>query len=456
MSLPFRAASIRRLAGGPIILGLVILSSSAIYAQHGNHGFRQAVGGVVVDGQGVLRKAGSVEMAGLRELRVEVLQGLPDDLKQSTNLRFVSLRRLNDEIAKRRELIKMPMVTPEMEYLGGLTRIKYVFVYPEEHDIVLAGPAEAIKCDAQGNMVGAVSGAPTLTLTNLLMALRTARSAARNPITCSIDPTPEGIQALQRFLRTQSTFGPNTVAGVERAMGLQKITVTGVPPRSEFARTLVAADFQMKRLGMAIDRSPLKAVPSYLSLLSSTSTGLQSATPRWWMAPNYEPLHKDPEGLAWELRGPGVRVMTEDAFITETGAKPNGKASRAATLWAERMTENFDALSKHFPIFGDLRNAMDMAVIGALLVKENLPGKAGLEMPLLMNDDGVAIEQEFPVPQKVNTIGSVIKKGRRYIISASGGVDLNSWQVVQKIESDTALTPIRKKSAYGGGKWWWD
>ena len=32
-----------------------------------------------------------------------------------------------------------------MRYLAGLQHIQYVFVYPDQHDIVLAGPAKVGK-----------------------------------------------------------------------------------------------------------------------------------------------------------------------------------------------------------------------------------------------------------------------------------------------------------------------
>ena len=41
--------------------------------------------------------------------------------------------------------------------------------------------------------------------------------------------------------------------------------------------------------------------------------------PRWWLAPKYEPLRRDNDGLAWELRGQGVRCLTEQDFLDSDG-----------------------------------------------------------------------------------------------------------------------------------------
>ena len=104
--------------------------------------------------------------------------------------------------------------------------------------------------------------------------------------------------------------------------------------------------------------------------------------PRWWLAPNYEPLRRDADGLAWELRGQGVQCMTEQEFLNDAGQKQkSGKADPTAQKWADTFTEKFDELAREDSSFGQLRNVMDLAVVGALLVKERLLESSGLEMP---------------------------------------------------------------------------
>ena len=62
--------------------------------------------------------------------------------------------------------------------------------------------------------------------------------------------------------------------------------------------------------------------------------------PRWWLAPNYEPLRRDTDGLAWELRGQGVRCLTEQDFVDSAGQKQHsGKADATAQKWADTFTE---------------------------------------------------------------------------------------------------------------------
>ncbi len=443
-------------------LGLSLVIAGYSYAGVSNFGSQ--VGGVAVDASGALSNA---TVDGTRELikaRAEFLERVNEDVNQASPLRKVSLKKLETTLRKRQAAAQMPLVTEDMRYLAGLTRIKYVFVYPEENDIILVGPAEPLKLTDDGAVVGADSGLPVLHIDHLLMALRTGRSAAQNPITCSIDPSPEGIQALQAFLNSRPAMNPSTVQRVEQLMGPQRITITGVSPESYFARVMVAADYRMKRLAMGMDRvSSRVGLPSYLQMMTVSSSGLQNATPRWWLAPHYETLVRDPEGLSWEFRGQGVKCLTEDSFVAEAnGVRSTGKSSATAEKWANLMTEKYEALSVEYPIFGELRNLMDLAVVGALIAKEGMLQKANLQLPILMGTEKVIeVDNDLPAPKTVATQASVLKKGRNWIISASGGVEISSWHVADKNttaegKARETLAQARNDTMPPADNWWWD
>ena len=78
-----------------------------------------------------------------------------------------------------------------MKHLAGLTRIEYVFYYPETQDIVIAGPAEAWIATSGNRVIGVESGQPVLELQDLIVALRTfPPNQNSNPLVyCSIDAT---------------------------------------------------------------------------------------------------------------------------------------------------------------------------------------------------------------------------------------------------------------------------
>ena len=99
----------------------------------------QQVGGVSIDAKGVVTKVRVDELSELQRVRQQAFQPVPGDLKALT-LRKISLRQLEAAIAEHRK--NGTPLTDDMRYLAGLQRIQYVFVYPEQNDIVLAGPGE--------------------------------------------------------------------------------------------------------------------------------------------------------------------------------------------------------------------------------------------------------------------------------------------------------------------------
>lgn len=418
-----------------------------------------AVGGVLIDAGGVLVNAEVDKMNLLRDLRAKALQEIPADLSRPSKQRKISLRFLAAALADQQQ-IGGPL-PDEIKYLAGMQRIQYVFVYPDRNDIVLVGYGEGWKVGPTGEVVGVTTGQPVLLLDDLVVAMRTAHDASQGGLSCSIDPTAEGLKRLQTALKGQKTIGANpqaTIHGIEQELGPQTITVTGVPATSHFARVMVAADYRMKRLAMNLDPAPIAGLPSYLEMMNAGgSRGLSTMLPRWWLAANYDPLLTDGEGLAWELRGTGVKAMTEDDFLATNGdRKHSGKASPKAQKWADNMTAKYGELSQHDSIFGQLRNCMDLAVVAALISKEELGTRASCDLGLLASATGLTLDQ-FAAPKQVDSKASFIKKGSNWIISASGGVLIHSWGIADKKEKSDSLAPIRERALAASGKrWWWD
>jgi len=417
---------------------------------------RRSVGGINIDTAGLLSNAQVDDTGKLHQVMADSLQDVPADMQQMTETRKVSLRRLEETIGKCIDAGKP--LPDEVKYLAGLQQIRYVLVYPEQRDIVLVGPGEGWKVDAHGAIVGLTTGRPVMLLEDLLVALRSARGAARNPISCSIDPTSEGINRLRSHVRKLRTIGnpQQTAAGIAKVLGPQQVSFTGVADTTHFARVLVAADYRMKRLAMAFEPAPVKGMPNFLAMMKSTRVGMSNMLPRWWLEPDYEPLLRSEDGLAWELRGASVKTMTEEDFVEASGdRKRTGRVNPVAKKWADNMTEKFDELAVADPIFGQMRNCMELAIVSALITKEGLMQKAGHSMPLLM--DAAKVEPgEYPAPKQIPSQASVMKQGSNWIISASGGVALNSWSIADKTETGSQPAKIRAAAVAKTKNWWWN
>ncbi len=415
-----------------------------------------AVGGVSIDARGVV-SVSTVEAHGrLREARQRALMPIDSDVTAVSRLRKISLRRLIAAIGKLRA--ERQPIDDTLQNLAGLTRAEYVFAYPEQQDIVLAGPAEGWRVDGEGNVVGRASGQPVLQLDDLIVALRTATAATSGRgISCSIDPTDEGLSRLKPLLK-DAIASESLVRRLEQALGAQQITVTGVPTGSHFAHVMVAADFRLKRLGMNFEKAPIEGLPSYMELLAvRTAPRPKNAMPRWWLAPHYEPLTKDEAGLAWQLSGAGVKVMTEDGYLGSSGAVVNaGREDPLAKKWADAFTSHYAELAKRIPVFAELRNCIDLAVIAALLVKEDLAAKAGCDFSLLLDDRRIGIA-EYATPKTIDSRASLVRKGRDWIISLSGGVQVDSWSALDRTETAAELSQTRSVArATDTDRWWWD
>jgi hypothetical protein len=432
-----------------LVSSAFVESGSAQFVRNG------AVGGVLVDGNGVIAHPNVGDFRQLQAAWQAGMQPVPADLAAAVELRYVSLRNLEAEAA--RALDAGAPLPDAVRCLAGLQRVRYILVYPDQKDIVLAGPAEGWRVNDLGSVVGKASGRPTLMLDDLLVALRVADSSRGSGISCSIDPQQDNLQRMEETSRqlSQTVNMDRQVAArmLQEAAGNQKITVTGVPVTSHFARVIVAADFRMKRLAMDFEPAPVPGMPSFLDMIASSGRASSNMMPRWWLAANYDPIRRDDGGLAWELRGQGVKCMTEDQVLSGGAIQRAGRADPTAQKWADTFTAKFEQLAHEDSAFGELRNVMDLAVVAALLSKEQLLERSGLEIPRLQQDVPLA---EFNAPRTVPSQASFTRAGRNWVVSISGGVQLNPWQVAERIEVSKDLSKVRpEKSAGKTAGWYW-
>lgn len=414
-----------------------------------------AIGGVAVDAEGVVRRQTDEDAARLRAVWRKLHKPVPAEAVREAALRSVSLKRL--EAALREAAESGSPLTEEIFFLAGLQRVEYVFVYPDRRDVVLAGPAEGWQMTAAGDVVGVTTGRAVLRLDDLVEALRSGEAARAGGITCSIEPTAEGLERYARVTRSvRRRFSPATVGALQQALGPQRVLLRGVSHDSHFARVMVAADFLMKRLAMGFEAAPLPGMPSYMELLQATPAREPITSPRWWMTTAYEPLMRSDDGLAWRLRGQGVKTLTEEGRLDAQGQRQAVEdANPLAEQWADTMTTNYEALSTQLSAFGQLRNCMDLAVVAALVAKEDLLNRAGCELPLLLDGERLRGEQGN-VPRSVESQVALVRGRGGWVVSFSGGVDIAPWPVLERVEVGQMERPSYGETAPGAEpSWWW-
>ena len=441
-------------------VSLSVLTLASYAHAGGIVGNNQAVGGVMIDAEGMVRAATVVEQQEVANLIRVALDAPQGDLAEAVQMRMISLKGLQQAVAENRQ--QGGPLPESISLLAGLQRIEFVFVDQENNDIVLGGPAEPWKLAEDGSIVGAVTGGATLRLDDLIVALRAVDNARNGGISCSIEPTAEGRHRLQQLLRRVNLRPGQNPAYLEPAMreafGPQQIRLTGVPTDSRYARTMVAADFQMKRVAMALTNSPVAGLPSYLQLARNANHSA-AENPRWWMACNYDALSRTKDGLAWKLSGQGVKTLTEQEIVKADGnVEGAGRAGKLAQKWADMMTAHYNQLAREMPIFGDLRNLMDLSVVATLIVQEDLADKAGLELSLLLEDNPTVEFASYATPKTVEPQSSFVRGRAGWIVTASGGVQVNAFEVVENQKTDASIADVRAAALASNEnkRWWWN
>lgn len=439
---------------------------------NGDNGDNQpSIGGVAVDADGVLRGLTTSDSAGtLARQRIDQSRAALDrDVAQRSTLRKVSLTRLIQLIDKAIDEGHGP--DEAMKHLAGLTRIKYVFYYPETQDIVLAGPAEGWVQTDTGRVVGMHSGQPVLELQDLVVALRTfPPQSDSNPLVyCSIDATQEGLERMQQFLSqlgrsfTQITQADERfiVNGLRESLGMQVISLGGIPSTTHFAQVMVEADYRMKLIGIGLEPAPAR-LKSYISLASFASIA-KNAMCRWWFVPDYERIKVSEDGLAAEFVGNGVKLVGEDEVIAADGTRrQSGNQSRASRTFTRSFTEQYQQIAEQVPVYGQLRNCIDMLVAAAFLQKHDLYGQAEIDLGPL-GDESVYPVETYNAPQQVASAVNSVWKGRHLATPVGGGVQIRPHYALkgENLQSDedgsleSARTSVDLKNL-AADRWWWD
>ena len=429
---------------------LIVADSAVAQMGFGN----QVVGGIAIDAAGMVA---NLDPQASEKLAAERTQLLADVGITAAESRKVSLAGVLEAVRASQE--SGEPVSPEVVYLGGLTAVEMVLVDPERNDLVLVGPAEAPVVGPLGSVVGDRTGHPLLLLEDFITALRSIDSARSAGMSCSIDPTTEGIARLQTLLRRQGSVRGNPeplLRNMETAMGPQTVTVGGVPADSRFAHVLVAADYRMKRIGMGFDPSGIKQLPSYLSMIPQNAA--TATMPRFWLEAKYDPIQRDPDELAWKLSGGRMVCLTENELANANGERTRqGKADPLAEKWCGLMTEHYAKLAAVQPIFAELQNCIDLAVVATLVRSRQLDQRAGLDLSLLLDQRAVPLVG-YDVPKAVPTLASAMRQPRGWVVTASGGISFQPWEFATSFADDRSLAEPRVAAldARPEGQWWWD
>jgi len=339
---------------------------------------------------------------------------------------------------------------------------------PESKDIVLAGPADQWHLDTNNRLVGLTTGRPTLRLEDLIVALRAFadNNEQVNVIACSIDPTAEGLKRMKQYYAQfggqmpQGVDGRAIALGAKDALGLQTITIKGVPKTTRFAQVLVEADYRMKLIGIGL-QDPIIPMQSWIQ---RTSPGANAnSLQRWYFQADYSSVTTNEAGTALHLQGRGVKLSGEKENVEKSGArvKTGSTGDQASKGFTKDFTEKFDKLAEVTPVFFEMRNLFDVSVAAAFIQDRNLYEKSGWKLGVFADEGKLRVNTAASVNQ-VETAVNAVWKNSQLVTPIGGGVHIAARKLVDasatKVENE--LDPLREKGSapadLAADQWWWD
>jgi hypothetical protein len=284
-------------------------------------------------------------------------------------------------------------------------------------------------------------------------------------LSVSIDPTPEGLQRMQQWLasiRPGPGDADRIVEGLKQQLGLHNVTIQGISPRTHFAQVMVEADYRMKLIGIGIEPPPVK-MATYIDRASPSEVS-RNALQRWFFTPNYDCVKVSEDNLAMELVGQGVKLIGESELVQADGARvaAGHKQAGASKAFCDSFTANYPQIALKSPVYGQLKNLIDLAIAAAFIQKQDYYSHAGWKMELFRDEQRAPIET-FEAPKTVETACAAKWKGNRLMTPVGGGVQMQPREAIQSSrllkDDGGALKAARAKVSVDGlakGQWWWD
>jgi len=299
--------------------------------------------------------------------------------------------------------------------LGGLTRVLGFTRNLKTGEIFLLGRQEPER--------------PAIPLDVFTMALRTIWQQGRTPA-ISLDPNPDDF------------FGPQHVRTVD-------LPTEG--RATAFTRTMLEADYAMKRIMLGEEHPDIDGYQSYYDLLVAHPELPRAEYVRWWLYPKetngadvYQMTSGDLETCYFES---DVMLLTETMKQAQQVLVGTGTKNALAEYSSQLFTGYYPQLEARYPVFAALHGLFDVAKLAAVLKLK------GVQNPLLE----AAAKREpaaTAIPDSYQGIGPKIIPGGdgETFCYIGGGVQakarLHAGDVIPKnLLSPSAMQPLASTEA---------
>ena len=389
--------------------------------------------GVYVETDGTLKRREIDQHDELNAMRARMVASVGAGKKE----KFTGVSLPRAFAAARQAIAAGKPIPDDIKYLGGLTQIRNLFIYPDSNDLMIAGPAEPVVVVDAYHAKGKVTGRPVLRLEDLVVAMRVVHDVGHGAFGCRLDPDPAAPARVHTVVQDMANASmPDRIAAVAKAIGPQKISYFGkVPDDTRFALILIAADYELKRYALGLAST---TVPD----LGSTIDNTRAAVNMVWYSLAYDPILVSKDGDAYGLRGPRLKVEAGSFDWDPKGATP--KAFRFAT----KMSKSMEVLAINQPLIAELQNLADLSVVSALIQRDKLDKKVNWDTAWFRHDSGDG--HPFPLtsvttPRTADPLATYINGSM-----AGGGVVMSPGQLLTApTETDTKelMAPLKLQAA---------
>ncbi len=313
--------------------------------------------------------------------------------------RAISLNMLQEHAEKCSDTAQCP----GYDTFFGLTKIIGFIIDPAARDLIIVGQIDP--------------SLPTLYTEDFAVALRNVwmKYAERRGNTtiytnlgCSIDPDPRIVGKLQELgVESMSNSSHSQVEDFIQewhsvCRSPQEVRVLGMPFNTRFAKVLVQADYDMKRLA---DGSDALDVDGFTSLSEKTLDKYKahvlgggagefpmSFLNRFEFVPSECPFHREKGGFF--LDDCPVKLVTEEEYLQKSGTiSGTGQANPLAQQFCDEFTTAYAEVARKRPIYAELEGLFRFAALAKLIHhKQDELEKSGVDLSYFLETYPVAEE----------------------------------------------------------------
>jgi hypothetical protein len=307
--------------------------------------------------------------------------------------RAVSLRILQQKAAQD---VRDGNHTEAIFQLCGINKLLGYLLDMENNDLILIGSSDKTT--------------PAVELDNLVVALRNVwkkylvvkdSQYYYSPPGCSIDPNAGVVGSLQQIGRTilASQKSDDIQMNIERWKSVcgqpQSVRVLGIPQATKFAKIMIEADYDMKRIVDGSDRLNLEG---FQSLPDMTLNLIQaqwkrygriliplSTLNRFWFYPGRTGFTGD--GQLVLLEQSEVTLLTEREYLTQRGEiAGSGESDSLANAFANNFSLRYREIAEQKPIYAELDGLFRLTALMNIIQSRDDVAKAGLDINYFLDE----------------------------------------------------------------------